>query len=80
MDTTVPWYPARRGFPRASCLTPTTRAAPIPGCAKSINLVEYAAAMDPVTTIAPRAPEAADPAPIRTPLRPGHFVDHGNTA
>ena len=54
--------------------------APAPGCAKSINLVGYAAAMDPVTTLAPREPEAAVPAPIRKPLPPEHFVDHGTNA
>ena len=53
---------------------------PAPGGQKSINLVEYAAAMDPVTTLATREPEAAVPAPIRKPLPPEHFVDHGTNA
>ena len=36
--------------------------------------------MDPVTTLATREPEAAIPAPIRKPLPPEQFVDHGTNA
>ena len=36
--------------------------------------------MDPATTLAPREPERAGPPPIRKPLPPQHFVDHGTNA
>ena len=34
----------------------------------------------PATTLAPREAEAAGPGPIRKPLPPQHFVDHGTNA
>ncbi len=36
--------------------------------------------MDPATALAPREPEAAVSMPIRKPLPPQHFVDHGTNA